>query len=83
MIDQQASRILCIFPVGGKTGYNYHEFMNPIYRPLSVHFITSMEFVISKVEGKVLDLDNSYLARQGFQKSFPTILNLHIRRRTL
>ena len=30
MIDQQASRILCIFPVGGKTGYNYHEFMNPI-----------------------------------------------------
>ena len=80
MIDQQASRILCVFPVGGATGYNYHEFINPIYRPLSVHFITNMEFVISNVEGNVLDLDKSHLARQGFQKSCPTILNLHIRR---
>ena len=83
MIDQQASRILCVFPVGGETGYNYHEFINPIYRPLSVHFITSMEFAMSNVEGDLLDLDKSHLARQGFTKSFPTILNIHIRRRTL
>ena len=79
-IDQQASRVLCVFPVSGATGYNYHEFINPIYRPLSVHFITNMEFVISNVEGNVLELDNSHLARQGYNKSCPTILNLHIRR---
>ena len=83
IIDQQSSRILCVFPLGGSAGYNFHEFINPTYRALSLHFITSMEFVIGNVEGTVLDLDESYLTRQGFKKSLPTIINLHIRRRTL
>ena len=33
IIDQKQSRILSIVPMASKNGYNYHEFMSPVYNP--------------------------------------------------
>lgn len=82
MIDQNQSRLLATVPMKSKAGYNFFEFQNPTYRTLSVHSITEMSFVITDVEGATLKMDNIYLRRRNFSEwIFPTILNLHIRKR--
>ena len=73
-IDQQQSRLLACFPVESNPGYNYYEFQNPSFRPLSVHAFTDLTFVLTDVDGKFLRMDskNKYFT--------PTVLHLHIRK---
>ena len=81
MIDQTQSRLLATVPMNSKAGYSYFEFQNPTYRSLSVHSIADMTFVITDVQGTIIQMDNVYLRRRNFSEwILPTILNLHIRK---
>ena len=50
MINQQQSRLLTLIPIRSKSGYNYHEFTNPVYGPLSVHSFTDITFALTDVK---------------------------------
>ena len=74
-IDQQQSRLLTCFPVGSKPGYNYYEFQNPTFRPLSVHGFTDLTFVLTDVDGKLLRIDTKSIYFT------PTVIHLNIRKK--
>lgn len=78
LINEQSSRLLCVFPAGSATGLNYHEFLNPTYRPLAVHSFNDIQFEITNVQGEVLELDYLDLMRHH-KIATPTIIQLHIR----
>ena len=81
MINQQQSRLLALIPIRSKPGYNYHEFTNPVYGPLSVHSFTDITFGITDVRGDVVRMDHVYSSYWGNTKiMYPTILTLHIRK---
>ena len=81
MINQQQSRLLALIPIRSKSGYNYHEFTNPVYGPLSVHSFTDITFALTDVRGDVMKMDHLYSAYWGDTKiMYPTIITLHIRK---
>lgn len=82
MINQQQSRLLALIPIRSKPGYNYHEFTNPDYRPLSVHSFTDLAFKITNVHGDVISMSHLYSSYWGRNKTiiYPTIITLHIRK---
>ena len=82
MINQQQSRLLALIPIRSKPGYNYHEFINPVYGPLSVHSFTDITFALTDVRGDVIKLDNLHSSQWGRAQieMYPTIVTLHIRK---
>ena len=81
MINQQQSRLLALIPIRSKPGYNYHEFTNPVYGPLSVHSFTDITFTLTNVRGGVVRMDHLYSSYWGNTKiMYPTIITLHIRK---
>ena len=75
IIDQKQSRILAIIPMSSKDGYNYHEFMSPVYNPLSVHSFSQASFVLTDEKGNGLPMR----ADRNGEVQYPTILVLHMR----
>ena len=75
IIDHKQSRLLAIVPMHSKRGYNYHEFQNPVYNPLSVHSFSQASFVFTDEKGNELPMQ--YLEEGIIQN--PTILVLHMR----
>ena len=75
IIDHKQARLLAIIPVNSKDGYNYHEFQNPVYNPLSVHSFSQASFVFTNEQGNELLMQN---VRDG-EVQYPTILVLHMR----
>ena len=81
IIDGQKSRLLGIIPIKNAGGYNYHEFINPVYNPLAVHSFTDINFLLTDIFGKVLHLDHTHSANDHVYGVFyPTIITLHIRK---
>ena len=82
MINQQKSRLLAIVPVKSEPGYNYYEFTNPIYNPLSVHSFTDITFMLTDVHGEVMSMDAVHSSYWGNTEMiiYPTIITLHIRK---
>ena len=81
MINQQQSRLLALIPIRSKPGYNYHEFTNPVYGPLSVHSFTDISFALTDVRGDVVRMDHLYSSYWGDTKiMYPTIITIHIRK---
>ena len=80
IINQKQSRLLACLPIVSKTGYNYYEVNNPIYRPLSVHSFTDIHFALTDVHGKVMEMEYDHSYEYKTKNDFPTILTLHIRK---
>jgi len=81
IIDQQKSRLLAIIPIRNDSGYNYHEFTNPVYNPLSVHSFTDITFLLTDIFGGVMNMDHTHAENDHVHGIFyPTIINLHIRK---
>jgi len=81
IINNSFARLMCCIPLYSTKGYNYYEFINPEYKPLSVNSFTDLSFVITNHNGEDIKFDHS----QGCSNTcdsvkLPTILNLHIRR---
>ena len=68
-INNHKSRLLAIAPFYSADGYNYFEFLNISYYPLSVNTFTDIFFSIKDENGDELNLSKT------------TILNLHVRKR--
>ena len=68
-INQQHSRLLACFPIKSVEGYNYHEVSNPMYRPLAVHAFIDLHFLLTDIEGKLLEFAD-----------LPTVIILNIRK---
>lgn len=80
-INQQRSRLLSIFPVSSKQGYNCYEVMNPIYSPLSAHSFIDVTFKLLDIHGETLKMDPVYTSWYGTETVlYPTIISLHIRK---
>jgi len=69
-IDQQRSRLIAMIPLSSTAGYNFKEFVNPMYRPLSVSSFIDINFILTDLEGNLLEFDHDY----------PTVIHLHIRK---
>jgi len=69
-IDQQSSRLIAMIPLSSTAGYNFIEFVNPMYRPLSVSSFIDINFILTDLEGNLLEFDRNY----------PTVIHLHIRK---
>ena len=72
IIDNQNSRLIGIIPISNKSGYNHHNFINPIYHTISVCEISNVTFVLTDINGDVFETDPNAL---------PSIIQLHIRTR--
>ena len=80
-INQQQSRLLSIFPVCSKRGYNYFEFKNPIYCKLSAHSFIDVNFELTDVHGETMEMDPVHTTSYGSNTViYPTIITLHMRK---
>ena len=80
-INEQRSRLLSIFPVTSKQGYNCFELMNPMYSPLSAHSFVDVTFKLLDVHGEILPIDPVYKSFWGVDTViYPTIITLNIRK---
>ena len=81
MVNQQQSRLLALVPIESKIGYNFHEVINPLYNPLSVHSFTDIGFTLTNVRGEIMEMDNIQSSKEDDQAiRYPTIITLHIRK---
>ena len=81
MVNQQQSRLLALVPIQAKIGYNFHEVVNPVYNPLSVHSFTDIDFTLTNVRGEIMRMDNIQSSKIDDQAiRYPTIITLHIRK---
>ena len=86
IINNSFSRLMTCVPLHSKKGYNYMEFRNPDYKALSVNSFTDLSFVMVNQEGQDIKFDHSYhgcgaMFKPNVDIAYPTILNLHIRKR--
>ena len=72
IIDNQNSRLIGIIPISNISGYNHHNFINPIYHIIIVCEIAIVTFVLTDINGDVFETDPNAL---------PSIIQLHIRTR--
>ena len=75
-INSRKSRLLAIVPLTSENGYTYFEFTNVSYYPLAVSTFTDILFSLKDVHGKQIQLGDD-----TSDVKYPTILNLHIRKR--
>jgi hypothetical protein len=81
MVNQQQSRLLALVPIQAKIGYNFHEVINPVYNPLSVHSFTDVGFTLTNVRGEIMRMDTVQSSKEDDQAiKYPTIITLHIRK---
>ena len=82
MINQHKSRLLAVIPIQSKPSYNYHEFVNPIYNPISVHAFTNITFTLTDVHGEIMNMDTVHSTHYGSNETiiYPTIITLHMRK---
>lgn len=69
-IDQQRSRLIAVIPLSSNAGYNFKEFTNPMYRPLSVASFIDINFILTDLKGDIIN----------FAYGYPTVIHLHIRK---
>ena len=80
-INEQQSRLLSIFPVQSKMGYNYHEVINPVYCRMSAHSFIDVNFTLTDIQGKIMNMDPVHTSYYGTDTViYPTILTLHVRK---
>ena len=81
MVNQQQSRLLAFVPIQANIGYNFHEVINPVYNPLSVHSFTDLSFTLTNVRGEIIRMDTVQASKEDDQAiRYPTIIALHIRK---
>ena len=81
MVNQQQSRLLALVPIQAKIGYNFHEVINPVYNPLSVHSFTDVGFRLTNVRGEIMRMDTVQSSKEADQAiRYPTIITLHIQK---
>jgi len=89
LINNNQSRLLCIFPIISKRGYSFYEINQTIYKTIAVLQFSTITFSIVDPEGDLVEfnLQGDELSNQANQtdeqkakKKYPTILNLHIRK---
>ena len=68
-INGKLSRNLSTIPLSMNSGWNYHEFNNPVYVPIDVK-------QFSKIEIQLRDMNGEFIK---FDPAFKTIINLHIK----
>ena len=84
LLNNRETRLLCIFPIISKRGYSFYEVKEAIYKTVSVLQFSTITFTILDSEGDLVEfmLEGDELTnQQDGQKKYPTILNLHIRKR--
>ena len=80
IINNSFARLMCCIPLYSTKGYNYYEFVNPDYKPLSVNSFTDLSFVITDSNGQDVKFDHTRGCGDTCSSvNLPTILNLHIR----
>ena len=80
IINNSFARLMCCIPLYSTKGYNYYEFVNPDYKPLSVNSFTDLSFVITDSNGQDVKFDHTRGCGDPCSSvKLPTILNLHIR----
>ena len=82
LINNKESRLLTTIPLTSRRGYNYFQFSQPIYRPISVRQFMEISFEVLDRHGKFLkfNLFGDNLNEDQESREYPTILNLHIRK---
>ena len=89
IINDSSARLMTCIPLYSKKGYSFYEFRNPDYKPLSVNSFTDLSFLITNQNGEdikfedSLGCDSEVSCDPNTNVQYPTILNLHIRRRKL
>ena len=85
LINNKQTRLLTSVPIISRRGYNYYEFKTPIYKVISVLQFSTISFTIADAEGFLMDfsLEGDELSnyQSDAKRKYPTMLNLHIRRR--
>ena len=85
LINNKQTRLLTAVPIISKRGYNYYEFKTPIYKVISVLQFSTISFTIADTEGFLMDfsLEGDELSnyQSDAKRKYPSMLNLHIRRR--
>lgn len=84
LINNKETRLLCIFPIVSKRGYSFYEINQTIYKAISVLQFSTITFAIVDSEGNLVEfsLEGDDLNTQKIgKKKYPTLLNLHIRKR--
>ena len=81
LVNNEETRVLTTIPITSRRGYNYFQFAQPIYRSISVRQFMDISF-------HILDVNENYMNFNLYgddvdlkNRKYPTILNLHIRRR--
>jgi len=69
-INGKRSRVLNIFPLECKRGYNYFEFAAPTYIPIEIREFRSIEVTLRDVNGQKI----------GFCSDYNTVINLHVKK---
>lgn len=84
LLDNEQSRLLTTIPIVSNRGYNFYEFKKPIYKPISILQFSTIEFHILDQENELMGfslLGDEMTNNQKANRKYPTILNLHIRKR--
>ena len=81
MVNQQQSRLLALVSIQSKIGHNFHEVVNPVYNPLSVHSFTDVGFTLTNVRGEIMRMDTVQSSKEDDEAiKYPTVITLHIRK---
>ena len=84
LINNEQTRLLCIFPIISKRGYSFYEVNQTIYKTISVLQFSTITFTIVDSQGDLIEFslkgDELTNHKKG-RKKYPTLLNLHIRKR--
>ena len=81
-INNEKSRLMAVIPLTSNHGYNYFEYKNPTYYPLSVSTFRDIFFILKDVHGEEIKIGLERTPTNVRKKEeYPTILNLHVRKR--
>lgn len=83
LIDARQSRLLTTIPITSKRGYNYFQFVNPIYKLISVRQFMEISFKILDKKGQPFQFNLYGDDANSGNPQYNTILNLHIRGKQL
>lgn len=79
LIDAKQSRLLTTIPITSRRGYNYFQFVNPIYKLISVRQFMEISFKILDKKSQPFQFNLYGDDANSGNPEYNTILNLHIR----
>ena len=85
-INDKSSRLLGVFPMVADIGYSEFVITNPAYYPIAVNTFQEIEFHLRDYKGATIKisskkLDDYFYGENPQTEVFPTILQIHIRKR--